>query len=45
MTSYLSNMKAIERRLIPGARKFAEMGVETGKPIEAPEPLEKQPAW
>lgn len=34
MTSYWANM---------GARKFAEMGVETGNPIEAPEPLEKRP--
>ncbi len=41
--SYNAAVGSFERQLIPGARKFAEMGVETGKLIEAPEPLEKQP--
>ena len=41
--SYNAAIGSFERQLIPGARKFAEMGVETGKLIEAPEPLEKQP--
>ena len=40
--SYNAAVGSFERQLIPGARKFAEMGVETGKLIETPEPLEKQ---
>lgn len=41
--NYNAAVGSFERQLIPGARKFAEMGVETGKLIETPEPLEKQP--
>ncbi len=41
--SYSAAVGSFERQLIPGARKFAEMGVETGKQIEASGPLEKQP--
>jgi DNA recombination protein RmuC len=34
---------SLERSVLPGARKFAELGIETRKEIEALEQIEKTP--
>lgn len=33
---------SFESKVIPGARKFADLGVPTGQPAESPAPIEKQ---
>ena len=40
MDHYNRAVGSFERQVIPGARKFAEMGISAGKPIEQPDPLE-----
>lgn len=32
---------SFERQVVPGARKFTEMGIDTNRPLVPPEPLEK----
>jgi DNA recombination protein RmuC len=38
---YNKAIGSLERQLLPGARKFAELGIHPAKPLEEPEPLDK----
>jgi DNA recombination protein RmuC len=38
---YNKAIGSLERQLLPGARKFTELGIHPAKPLEEPEPLDK----
>jgi DNA recombination protein RmuC len=42
VTDYNRAVGSFESKLLPGARKFPEMGIDAGKPLEAPAPIEKK---
>ncbi len=41
VTDYNKAIGSFEAKVLPGARKFSEMGVSTGKLLEEPEPVDK----
>lgn len=41
LTHYNKAVGSFESKVLPGARKFTEMGVSPGKPLETPEQIEK----
>lgn len=38
---YNSAVGSLERQVLPGARRFTEMGISSRRPVETPEPLEQ----
>lgn len=40
--AYNNAVGSLERQVLPGARKFAEMGIESSRTVEAVEPVDKQ---
>jgi len=39
--AYNSALGSLERQVLPGARRFTELGAATGEPIPSPEPIER----
>jgi len=39
--AYNSAVGSLERQVLPGARKFGELGIGTADPLAAPEPIEQ----
>jgi len=39
--SYNSALGSLERQVLPGARKFSELGAATGEPLASPDPIEQ----
>jgi DNA recombination protein RmuC len=39
--AYNSALGSLERQVLPGARRFTELGAATGEPIGSPEPIER----
>jgi DNA recombination protein RmuC len=39
--AYNSALGSLERQVLPGARRFTELGAATGEPIASPEPIER----
>ena len=41
MTQYNRSVGSFQAKVLPGARKFSELGVSEAKPVEEPEQIEK----
>jgi len=39
--AYNSALGSLERQVLPGARRFTELGAATGEPLASPEPIER----